>query len=118
MNLRPLVPAAVLIGVILVSASCDRGSAGVLVTRTPGTPAASISPPEPTARASSTLESETATGAHTWYTSASKSGKDYYCDLDSGWRRIVAPNLRTYPTEQALLADWPGSRVKVANSKC
>ena len=118
MNLRPLVPAAVVIAVLLVSVGCDRGSAGLLVTRTPGTPAPSSSSPEPAARASSTLESETATGTHTWYTSASKSGKDYYCDLDSGWRRIVAPNLRTYSTEQALLADWPGSRVKVANSRC
>lgn len=118
MNLRPLVPAALFVSLILMSAGCDRGSAGVLVTRAPSTSAASISSPRPTVRASSTLESEAETGDHIWYTSSSKQAKDYYCDLDSGWQRIVASNLLTYPTEQALLADWTGSRVRVANSKC
>jgi len=105
---------------ILVLGGCDRGSAGVLVTRAPGVAAtaatAAQSSASPGPRPSTIAVA--GTGQHTWYTSASKSAKDYYCDLDAGWKQIVAANLRSYPNEAALLAEWPGTRVKSPSSKC
>ena len=105
---------------ILVLGGCDRGSAGVLVTRAPSvaataaTAARSSASPRPGSSAVAVAD----TGQHTWYTSASKSAKDYYCELDAGWKQIVAANLRSYPSEAALLAEWPGTRVKSPSSKC
>jgi len=105
---------------ILVLGGCDRGSAGVLVTRAPSVAATAATAARSSAspRPRSSAVAVAGTGQHTWYTSASKSAKDYYCELDAGWKQIVAANLRSYPSEAALLAEWPGTRVKSPSSKC
>ena len=102
---------------ILMLGACDRGSVGVLVTRAPSLATAQAVVHRPVATPQPSL-AVVAAGEHTWYTSASKSAKDYYCDLDQGWKQIVAANLRTYSSEADLLANWPGMRVKSPSSKC
>jgi hypothetical protein len=103
---------------ILMLGACDRGSAGVLVTRAPSMATSPALVHQPVATSQPSVTAVAAGGEHTWYTSASKSAKDYYCELDSGWKQIVAANLRTYSSEADLLANWPGMRVKSPSSKC
>lgn len=38
-----------------------------------------------------------------WYTSAAANSSAYYCELD-GWKSLSPANLRSYPSEPALLA--------------
>lgn len=53
-----------------------------------------------------------------WYTSSHPTARYYYCELDDGWRNLSPTYLREYPSEEALLAEWAGRRVKHPDSKC
>lgn len=77
------------------------------------TPTATTVPPTATA----TQASQASQGP--WYTSAFHSAQCYYCAADTwGWQGLSASNLRGYPTEAALLAEWSGQRVKHPDSAC
>ncbi|MGH2632682.1 MAG: hypothetical protein ACRDG3_04660 [Tepidiformaceae bacterium] len=122
MSARSFFAPLLLLTALFLIGACDRGSAGVLVTQAPGQNlTATTSAPSATRAfglAATPMPTTAAAGAHTWYTSSSKSAKDYYCDLDSGWQRIVANNLRSYKSESELLAEWGAERVKQPGSKC
>ncbi len=59
-----------------------------------------------------------APSAHVWYTSSYATAVYYYCDLDDGWRGLSLSYLKSYPSEQGLLAVWAGKRAKYPQSKC
>lgn len=44
---------------------------------------------------------------HTWYVSSHYSSKFYYCDTDPGWQGLSERYLESYPSEAALIADYP-----------
>ncbi|MFA6428200.1 MAG: thermonuclease family protein [Candidatus Buchananbacteria bacterium] len=47
------------------------------------------------------------TSGHTFYLSSYKTAKYYYCDTDDGWKGLTPEYLKSYPSEQALLKDYP-----------
>ena len=47
------------------------------------------------------------TSGHTFYLSTYYSSKYYYCDTDDGWKSLSTKYLKSYSTEQALLAAYP-----------
>jgi hypothetical protein len=44
---------------------------------------------------------------HVFYVSV-EAKKYYYCDTDPAWHDLKPENLRSYDSEEALLADFPG----------
>jgi hypothetical protein len=86
-------------------------------TGRPATPTATATF-TPTTQSQPTATATSQPSAHTWYTSAASNAKYYYCDLDDGWKSLSPSNLRSYPSEAALIAAWGSSRVKHPSSKC
>ena len=81
--------------------------------------AADSAPVAPETSAPTVTPSPTAVStAHTWYTSSFGTAMYYFCDLDDGWKGLSPQYLQSYSTEQALLAEWAGQRVKHPQSKC
>lgn len=79
-----------------------------------------VTPAEHAALAEVVVDCEPASptvDAHTWYTSAAPNASVYYCDLDEGWKNLSPANLRTFSSEQELLAAFP-ARLKSATSQC
>jgi micrococcal nuclease len=56
---------------------------------------------------STTQTQPTQANGHTFYVSSHYSAKYYYCDTDNGWKGLSPTYLKSYPSEQALLADYP-----------
>ncbi len=54
-----------------------------------------------------TVPVTTQSGSHTFYVSSHYSAKFYYCDTDNGWKSLSPNNLKSYPSESALLSDYP-----------
>ena len=44
---------------------------------------------------------------HIFYLSTYYSAKYYYCDTDEGWKSLSTQYLKSYPSESALLKDYP-----------
>jgi hypothetical protein len=44
---------------------------------------------------------------HIFYTSSYRTTKYYYCDTDNGWKNLSSDYLKSYPSESALLQDYP-----------
>ncbi|HEY4509442.1 MAG TPA: helix-hairpin-helix domain-containing protein [Candidatus Paceibacterota bacterium] len=44
---------------------------------------------------------------HTFYTSSYWSSKLYYCDTDAAWKNLSEKYLESYPSEDAVLAEYP-----------
>jgi hypothetical protein len=47
-----------------------------------------------------------ASDGHTYYTSSHARATYYYCDTDEQWRGLAPSNLRSFPSAQALLAEF------------
>ena len=65
-------------------------------TQTPSSSTTSISTPQPIQQ-----------NGHTFYLSSYRTAKYYYCDTDDGWKGLTPEYLKSYPSEQALLKDYP-----------
>lgn len=49
----------------------------------------------------------TQSSGHVFYLSTYYTAKYYYCDTDPGWKSLSSQYLKSYPSEQALLAAYP-----------
>jgi len=49
----------------------------------------------------------TPAASHIFYTSSYQTAKYYYCDTDSSWKSLSSGYLKSYPSESALLQDYP-----------
>ena len=74
--------------------------------------------PAPTPVQGSPSPTPAAESGHTWYTSAASNATRYYCDLDPEWKTLSPANLRSYPSEAALIAAWGAARTKSPVSHC
>jgi hypothetical protein len=45
--------------------------------------------------------------SHVFYTSSYRTAKYYYCDTDNSWKSLSSSYLKSYPSESALLQDYP-----------
>jgi hypothetical protein len=66
---------------------------------------------QPAATAATTTQSS----GHTFYMSTYRTSKYYYCDTDPGWKSLSTTYLKSYPSEAALLADYPS---QVLHASC
>ncbi|MDP3792467.1 MAG: hypothetical protein Q8Q89_01930 [bacterium] len=57
----------------------------------------------------------TPASGHIFYLSTYHTAKYYYCDTDNGWKSLSEKYLKSYPSEQELLADYPG---KILHEPC
>lgn len=71
-------------------------------TLTPSPTATLTLTPTPTPTGTSTP----ATG-HIFYTSSYRTAKYYYCDTDNGWKNLSPDYLKSYPSEEELLRNYP-----------
>jgi hypothetical protein len=53
----------------------------------------------------------TINSGHIFYTSSSSRSTKYYCDTDSAWTKLSAENLRSFVSEQELLATYPNKTI-------
>jgi len=68
------------------------------------TPRASQAQPVPSSQSS----------GHIFYLSTYYTAKYYYCDTDPGWQSLSKDYLKSYPSEQALLAAYPSRTLHAA----
>lgn len=54
----------------------------------------------------------TQTSSPKWYTSSYYSSKNYYCEADPGWKTLSTKYLKTFNSEQELLAAYPNRILK------
>ncbi len=67
------------------------------------TAAATSSPPATPTQPTPVAQSS----GHVFYLSTYYTAKYYYCDTDPGWKSLSSQYLKSYPSEQALLAAYP-----------
>ncbi|MBI4160427.1 MAG: hypothetical protein HY506_00790 [Candidatus Yanofskybacteria bacterium] len=63
--------------------------------------------PAPSMTPTTTPELSMSPTAHIYYTSSYSTAKYYYCDTDSDWKNLSANYLKSYPSESAILKDYP-----------
>ncbi|OGN07408.1 MAG: hypothetical protein A3B86_01515 [Candidatus Yanofskybacteria bacterium RIFCSPHIGHO2_02_FULL_38_22b] len=52
---------------------------------------------------------------HIFYLSIYSTAKYYYCDTDNGWKSLSEKYLKSYSSEEELLANHPG---KILHEPC
>jgi hypothetical protein len=92
---------------------------GVTATVAPKVATATIvttpsSPPPTSTPTQSAQPKPTQLGSHTFYLSTYYTSKYYYCDTDPGWQSLSKHYLKSYPSEQALLAAYPTKTLHAA----
>lgn len=61
-----------------------------------------------------TAPAATSRTGHTFYLSTYYTSKYYYCDTDEAWKSLSIRYLKSYPSEQALLATYPSRTIHEA----
>ena len=67
-----------------------------------------------TPASTTTTPAATSPSGHTFYLSTYYTSKYYYCDTDDAWKSLSTNYLKSYPSQQALLAAYPSRTIHEA----